>query len=408
MGQPWGLRGRYLTYMNSSLLWWLLIAGSAALVATVILVVMKVTHRLYRRWQGVRSAQYVAVVGEMVSRNMLPLHPSPDWAHDPMFHNALVEYRLSLVGSEQGFVDELVEHLGVPEVLLDRIARRFPPSARLAAVSTFVDLATDTYVEDLRRLLDDPNNHVAIHAAKGLSRLRDVESVPAILNRAVVASPWHAARLADALVRFGPEVGPPVRRWIDQALASNDSPVSTIALGIRVLGQVSDADAETLLLRLLISDQPEWRVTAASALGSAGGDGAVLGLIDALDDDYWPVRARAASSLGHLAASTAADQLRLLLNDPMWWVRQNAAEAIGWLPGGTGILVSALSGDDPYAADAALYQLTMQGEVAEAARRSRRGIQSAVDIDLLAHVGNLPSDSRSAAFSMASLDFVAP
>ncbi|MCZ7531789.1 MAG: HEAT repeat domain-containing protein [Acidimicrobiia bacterium] len=394
--------------MSSSLLWWLSIAAVSALVAIVVLVILKVTHRLYRRWQGVRSAQYVAVVGEMVSRNMLPLHPSPDWSHDPMFHNALVEYRLSLVGSEQGFVDELVAYLGVPEVLLARIARRFPPSARLAAVSTFVDLATDTYVEDLRRLLVDPNNHVAIHAAKGLSRLRDVTSVPAILNRAVEASPWHAARLADALVHFGPEVGPPIREWIEQRSDTDEPPVSTIALGIRVLGQVSDADAEALLLRLLTSDQPDWRLAAASALGSAGGDDAVLGLIDALDDDHWPVRARAASSLGRLAAAPAADRLRLLLNDPMWWVRQNAAEAIGWLPGGTGVLISVLSGEDPYAADAALYQLTMQGEVAEAARRSRAGTQSAIDIDLLAYVGNLASESRYPDLSMPTLESVTP
>lgn len=340
----------------------------------------------------------------MTSRNMLPLHPASDWAHDPKFHNALVEYRLSLVGSERGFVDELVEHLGVPEVLLGRIARRFPPSARLAAVSTFVDLATGAYVEDLRRLLGDSNNHVTIHAAKGLSRLRDVKSVPAILDRAVEASPWHAARLADVLVQFGPEVGPPLREWIEQAMDTDDPSVSTIALGARILGQVSDADAEALLLRLPVSDQPEWRVTAASALSSSGGDGAVLGLIDALDDGYWPVRARAASSLGQLAASPAADRLRLLLNDPMWWVRQNAAEAIGWLPGGTDVLVGVLSDEDPYAADAALYQLTMQGEVADAARRSRRGTQTAVDIDLLANVGNLPPDSHQVAFSMASLE----
>ncbi|KAA3637108.1 MAG: hypothetical protein DWP92_08470 [Armatimonadetes bacterium] len=408
MGQPNGVPNRYFTYMNGSLLWWLLIAVVSALVATVVLVIMKVIHRLYRRWQGVRSAQYVAVVGEMVSRNMLPKHPAPDWARDPLFHNALVEYRLSLVGSERGFVDDLVEYLGVPEVLLGRIARRFPPSARLAAVSTFVDLATDKYVEDLRRLLGDDNNHAAIHAAKGLSRLRDVASVPAILDRAVDASPWHAARLADALVQFGPEVGPPVKDWVAQAVAGDDPPVSTVALGTRILGQVSDAEAEDLLLLLLTSDEPEWRVTAASALGSAGGDNAVLGLIDALNDEHWPVRARAAKSLGELAASSAADQLRYLLNDPMWWVRQNAAEAIGWLPGGTEVLVRVLSGDDPYAADAALYQLTMQGEVAEAARRSRSGRQTATDIDLLAHVGNLPTNAQFAPEAMASLDPVTP
>ena len=270
------------------------------------------------------------------------------------------------------------------------MGRRHSIDHRLEAVSTFVDLATPDCIPDLRELLEDPNAHIAIHAAKGLSRLRDTDSVANILDRAMVAPPWHAARLADALTGFGYEVGPPVRAWIEYAVEMDEPPVATIALAIRVLGQVSDVDAEGLLLGFLAAGNPDLRVTAASALGSIGGDGAVIGLTRALADDHWPVRARAASSLGHLAAPSARDHLRPLLRDPMWWVRQNTAEAIGRLSGGTEVLIDALTGDDEFAADAALYQLTMQGAVAASLERSRTGTATSVDDKLLDQIATMP------------------
>ncbi len=382
--------------MNETLLLWLLGSACVAAGTTLVLVVVKLIHRAYLRERGVRSAHYVAAVGEMISRSILPEHPAPAWAQDSLFHNALIDYRLSLVGSERGFVDDLVEHLGILDVLRSRMAPRYSTSRRLEAVSTFVDLATEGCIPDLRNLVLDPSPHIAIHAAKGLCRLRDTASVGPILDRASAASPWHAARIADALTGFGYEVGEPVRQWIRTAMAADDVSVPTVALAIRVLGQVSDADAEGLLLTLLVSDEPEWRVTAASALGAAGGDGAVMGLIRALEDDHWPVRARAASSLGHLAAGSARDHLAPLLCDEMWWVRQNAAQAIGQLPGGVAVLIGSLDGDDPFASDAALYQLTIQGEVAKAAERSRSGDPTALDIDLIAHIGNLPVSTTAA------------
>lgn len=376
--------------MNDTLLLWLIGSACAAVVTMAVLVVVKLIHRTYLRWRGVRSAQYVAAVGELISRSILPERPNPAWKDDPLFHDALVDYRLSLVGSERGFVDRLVENLGILDVLRSRMRRRHSTNRRLEAVSTFVDLATESCIPDLRELLDDPNAHIAIHAAKGLSRLRDTEAVGPILDRAAVASPWHAARLADALIGFGYEVGEPVRDWMIVEIGANEPPVPTIALAVRVLGQVSDVDAESLLLEMLVTKEPEWRVSAASALGSVGGDGAVVGLLNALDDEFWPVRARAAASLGHLAAPSAVDHLRPLLSDPMWWVRQNSAEAIGRLPGGTKVLVDALRGEDEFAADAALYQLTMRGEVAAAVERSRAGTASSLDTEMLDHIDQLP------------------
>jgi HEAT repeat protein len=175
----------------------------------------------------------------------------------------------------------------------------------------------------------------------------------------------------------------------------DDEPhVEAVALAVRVLGLVSDVDSEMQLIDLLDSDRVEWRLAAASALGSLGGDAAVVALVAALSDDDGSVRARSAVALGQLGDPSAIEDLRPLLRDQVWWVRQNAAAAIGELRGGTSALVRALTDDDPYAVDAALYVLTMSGVVASAAQRSRDGDPSADDIDLLAYVGNLPPTER--------------
>jgi HEAT repeat protein len=134
----------------------------------------------------------------------------------------------------------------------------------------------------------------------------------------------------------------------------------------------------------------------------------VVGLVAAIDDKDGAVRARSAVALGQLGDPTAAAHLRPVLKDPVWWVRQNAAEAIGELRGGTSVLVDALSDEDPYAVEAALYVLTMNGAIASAAQRSRQGNPSVVDIDLLAFVGNLPSANRLAPAISDAVEPVAP
>ncbi len=372
--------------MQSLFFTWLLISAAASLVASVALALTKLTHRLLLRWQGVRKARYVAALGEMISRQVVPQATTPGWAEDPLFHDAVAEYRLTLSGEEHRYIDRLVETLGILGVLRKRVDRWWlPHSRRLRAVATFVDLATDTSIPVLRSLLGNRNQYVALHAAKGLSRLDDLESVPNILDQVKEASEWHSARLADALMGFGLPAGPAVRTWIRHEMSEDDPSVDTVSLAARILGRIGDTEAEPLLLELLGSTEPEWRVAAASALGRSGGRDAVIALEKALEDEYWPVRARAAAGLGRLADPTSSRKLAPLLTDPVWWVRQNTAKAIGSLPGGRLELIRALGGSDAYAADAALHQLTMLGAVKEAADRYGSGTATVTDLDLLSH-----------------------
>lgn len=379
---------------------WLLMAATASVIAAVTLVVTKLSHRLVLRWRGVRKARYVAALGEMISRRVIPGEMTPGWAEDPLFHDAVAEYRLTLSGEEHEYIDRLVETLGILDKLRELIGRRrLPQSRRLRAVATLVDLATESVIPVLRSLLEDPNPYVALHAAKGLSRLDDLESVPDILDQIEEAPEWHSARLADALMGFGLPAGPAVRTWVRRQLDDQDPSTDTISLAARVLGRIGDTEAESLLLELLTSYEPEWRVAAASALGRCGGREAVIALEKALEDDYWPVRARAAAGLERLADPTSSRKLAPLLTDPVWWVRQNAARAIGSLPGGHLELIRALGGADTYAADAALHQLTMLGAVKEAADRYDAGTATVTDLDLLSHAERMVSSLPAAATS---------
>lgn len=370
--------------MLAPILGWL--AASTAFLA-VLLVVTKVAHRAILHWRGVRSAHYVSAIGELLSRRILP-EPCPSgWAVDPVFHSALVEYRRILTGADRSHVDELARHSGVMEVVARRARRRFPLATRLRAISSLVDLAGPGESEQLRSLAGDSNPHARVNAVRGLATLRDVESVPLILGLLSRTRGWEASRLADALVALGPAGVDPICRWIDLTVNDPRGPVDAVSLAARVLGLIGDPAAEPCLIRLLDTNQPDWRVAAASALEHTGGEAAVPPLLDALDDRTWRVRARAVVALAALADPHTARSISGLLYDPVWWVRQNAAAALGVVPGGTVHLLEAAAGADQYAADAALSQLTVSGVLGEAMTRVEKGRGSDRDLALTALVG---------------------
>lgn len=363
-----------------------LTAGLAAGLA-VLLAVTKLLHREVLRWRGVRVAHYVAVVGEMTSRKVLPTNIPRGWEEDPLFHNAVSDFRLLLTGEDRDFIDRLVADVGIHRVLVERSRRRFPKTRRLRAVATLVDLATPAQRHHLRSLIDDPDAHVRAHAVRGLARLRDIEPIPAVLDVAARAKPWEAARIADALVAMGPVAVEPIRDWVEDQMGRPDGSVEVVALATRVLGLIGDPGAEPVLISLLESNQPDWRVAAASALEHTGGQESIQPLLAALEDRAWRVRARVAVALGAMADPAVARPISGLLYDQVWWVRQNAAAALGVIPGGTDYLLATLEGPDPYAADAALNQLTISGLLDEAQGRVRSGAATDRDMELAAVTG---------------------
>jgi HEAT repeat protein len=358
--------------------------AAATVALTVILVVTKLVHREIQRWQGVRSAHYLAAIGEMLSRRMVPQNIPRSWATDPIFWDALAEYRLLVTGADREHVDRLATQAGVHRALVDRSRRRFPSGRRLRAVARLADLATPLQRQHLRSLLDDGSPQIRTHAVRGLARLKDIDSIPRILDLARRVEPWEAARIADSLIPMGMPASQAVCAWVEEEMRRPDCSEETVALAVRILGSIGDPEAEPTLLELLKSPNPEWRVTAASALERTGGPNAIEPLLEAIDDHAWQVRARAAISLGAIGGPGVARALAGLLYDPVWWVRQNAASALADLPGGTDHLIAALDGPDPYAADSALNQLTISGVLAQAAERVRSGVASERDRRLAA------------------------
>lgn len=341
------------------------LAVSAALTAALAtaLAAIKFVHREVQRYRGVRIAYYVAAIGEMVSRSILPSRPRPGWALDPYFHEALADYHRAVAGPDRVVLDQLAERLGITDLLVRRAIGGKWRANRLRALSALVDLATPAHRDVFRQLLADPNSHVRVNAVRGLARVRDIDAVPLVLDVATGMRQWEAARAIDALVEMGPAAVPPTIDWIQARRAGTDPAAEVVALAARLLGLLGVPDAEPVLIELLGSSVAEWRITAASALEHAGSEVAIEPLRLALHDDDWRVRARAVVALGALAEPAVLPEIAQLLTDRQWWVRQNAASALTKLPGGRAHLEAAVDGDDPFASDAALTALTARGLV---------------------------------------------
>ena len=335
-----------------------LLAVVAAVTASLamVLAAAKLAHRQVRRYRGVRTAYYTSAIGELLSRGVLPARPRVGWSEDPLFHEAISDYRLIVTGSDRRFVDTFVESLGINELLVRRVRRRFPQARRLRALSALVNLAGPREIEALRALIADRNPHVRVNAVRGLARLGDVDTIPQVLDILTRVRPWEAARTGEALMGMGFPAVDPVVRWIGNERMKQEPSVEVVALAARLLGLVGDPAAESVLISLLTSPVPDWRLAAASALEHTGGDSATEPLRLALDDDDWRVRARAVLALGAIADPAVMEDLARLLTDDKWWVRQNAAEALARLPGGSERL-SAVDATDAFAADAARNQL---------------------------------------------------
>jgi hypothetical protein len=339
------------------------LAATAATTASLafLLAVTKFVHREIQRYRGVRTAYYTSAIGEMLSRRVLPSQPRQGWAEDPLFHEAIADYRLMVTGSDRRLVDEYIERLGIGDVLVRRAKRRFPRSSRLQAISSLVNLADSQHSAALQGLIDDTDAHVRINAVRGLSRIGDTAAIPHILDIATRVAQWEASRTADALVDMGAPAVEPVLRWVQHERTKERPSGFVIALCARLLGLIGDPVSEPLLIELLGTGNPEWRVAAASALEHVGTDDAVGPLRMAIHDDDWRVRARAVVALGAMADPTVLDEVAQLLTDSQWWVRQNAAGALSKLPGGLDRLFDAIDSPDAYAADAARSELTSTG-----------------------------------------------
>ena len=361
----------------------LIILVIVAVVLAFILFFIKLVHRRRIRAIGVRRAHYIGALGELVARNALPMSSLTGWGDDPVFLEVLFDFLTIVTGDERATLERLIERLDLRAKLAEdlRTSRRL--RHRLQALGYLVEIADETLEDLFLGCLNDEVVEVRLHAARGLARIGNPETVGTILDCMESEEHWVADRLADVLVGFGPAAVPALSQYLLLSQFDERRDPELLRDIIRVLDLIGDLSAEPALLIMLDADERLLRIGAASALGAAGTPACVSALIGALDDPEWQVRARAADSLGVFSDPRAIEPLGVALRDPAWWVRQDSAKALANHLGGEARLIEALGDDDPYARDAALHQLGLKGTVRDAYRRIEAGSGTELDRRIL-------------------------
>ncbi len=106
------------------------------------------------------------------------------------------------------------------------------------------------------------------------------------------------------------------------------------------LARRKDANAMRALLSLSRDNDPAVRIRAAECLMEVGGQRAVIGLLNLLDDPHPEVRQTAIDAVGVLRTHIAIEKLEMILaKDPDVTIRLRAARTLGKLGSRKGLLL---------------------------------------------------------------------
>ena len=168
--------------------------------------------------------------------------------------------------------------------------------------------------------------------------------------------------------RTATELEPRTGRLRDQlaALTSADDPELRFWAVTLLTRQISHSSAVDAVRARAGDDSPSVRAAVADALGSVPA-GSTDGLLRALlADEVFYVRSHAARAVAESRNEALAHELLPLLADRNWWVRAAAKESLGALGDkGLDVAVAALSHSDPFARDGALEILAGAGRLVD-------------------------------------------
>ncbi len=343
---------------------------------SLILFGVKLHHWRRARILGVRRAEYIGAVGEIVARG-LPHSFERGWAQDPLFHDVLLQYVDVVAGDERAQLEQLISSIDLRYRLVIQLKSSRRTSQRMAAAAYLAVIASPEIEWALIEALESPNAEIRIQAAGGLARVKSEAAIPQLVHMLLTDTPWVAARIADQLVAYGSVAVPYLMENVRDEHRGHLVDPRILAAAVRILGMIGELRAAPAIEPLLEHPDREVRVAAAAALGSAGTGQSIPALLSALEDPEWEVRAAAASALATFSDGAATGPVARLLTDRSWWVRQNAAAALTEILGGMDALITALEGDDAYARDAALQQLGLNGQI----RAARTAISDGVATD---------------------------
>lgn len=238
---------------------------------------------------------------------------------------------LTLTSSDQGVthVAQITVVVLLVLIILDRLFGWLRPSRGTKIPPSQIAEIERLYFRCMREMLNDNANLVQV--INDLQRILSIDpnykNVRHYLTRAVILQMQGHDNTKDVsrtghLTRNNAEF-----RELQEQLISPDPAVrKSVVMQLIPYGE----DAVDPLIALLMDEDGDVRVHAATALGWIGGQDAVQPLLVALQDSDQYVRRYAARAMCWVVDETAVEGLIQALKDEDNYVRRYAARALGW------------------------------------------------------------------------------
>lgn len=273
----------------------------------------------------------------------------------------IVELLNVLQGSQSQSVVDLAGELGLVERDLKQLDS---PGlwSRAKAVENLGYYGGPESVGPMSELLSESDETIKAVAARALSRIGTREAAESLTRFLNSDSELTSLRMAENLERIGPLAVDPLIELIE---SEDEDGRRAQVLAAQILGNLRVAKARTALQQAI---KRHWntdiRAQSALALGKIGNPDDLPALLEAAEDNSWPVRVQAANALGMIGETETVPTLEKLVADEEWWVRLNASRALVNIgPEGERALVRTLDNPDRYARDRAAATLEEQGVV---------------------------------------------
>ncbi|MBL8161582.1 MAG: HEAT repeat domain-containing protein [Anaerolineae bacterium] len=210
--------------------------------------------------------------------------------------------------------------------VLDRAFGLFKRRPRSKTPPSQVGELERLYFRCVRELLNDAPD--LLQVINDLQRILSIDphykNAQHYLNRAILMRAQGETNPNGSISR--PRSYDEFMKLQDQLIDPNPATRKAVVMELIQYGEM----AVDPLIALLMDDDADVRIHAATALGWVGGREAVQPLLVALQDEDTYVRRYAARALCWVVDETAIDALIDSLNDPDNYVRQYCARALGW------------------------------------------------------------------------------
>lgn len=306
----------------------------------------------------------------------------------------IVERMTVLRGEDRERLRGLSRELGLVERYLGDLSSR-SRWTRARAAERLGYFGGEEEVAPIAKLLPDEDETVRAVAARSLARIGSEEAVEALVRTLDDPSEMTRLRVAENLDRVGRAAVRPLVALLDEDLESERrESLHGPVFASRVLGGLRAPEARPSLRRAVREGvTPDIRAQAARALGMISDPEDVPLLLEAAEDEEWPVRVQAANALGMIGEAYTIPTLEGMILDREWWVRSVAAGALANMGrAGEDSLVGLLGSTDRYARDRAAATLERRGITRRFVRQltldNGRGVRARAGISALARSGN--------------------